>query len=105
MPTSPQRPVVVALGVQWTAFPLDFAVPSDGDLVVPCEPRPAIHEVPPAVEVLGPDPGRCLGGVASLCPPPQLGLDVVVRSMECVFRCAVPIVVGPAPGSPGPGRL
>src|SRR4051794_37693366 len=32
-PASPQRPVVLILGVQRTAFPLDLAVPRDGDLV------------------------------------------------------------------------
>src|SRR3982751_4078604 len=50
-----QLPVVSVVGVQWTTLPLDLAVPSDGNLVVPCEPCPAIHEVPPVIEVLGPD--------------------------------------------------
>jgi hypothetical protein len=93
----PQLPVVSVVGVQRAALSLDLSVPSDGDLVVPCECLLTIHEVPPAIEVPGPNPGRCLGGVASLRPPPQLGLDMVVHRVKRVFRCAVPVVVGPAP--------
>jgi hypothetical protein len=84
-PLPSQLPVVSIVRIQWAAFPLNFVVSSDGSLVVLCESFLAIYEVPSAVEVFGPDPCCCFGGVASFRPAPQRGMDMVVRRMERVF--------------------
>ena len=62
-----------------------------------CEFCSAIHEVPVGIEVFRPDPSRRLGGMTSLRPPPQLGVDMVIGRVERILRCTVPIVGGPAP--------
>ena len=60
----PLLPVITIVRVQRTALSLNFRMPSDGDVVVPCEPCPAIHEVPFGIEVFRPKPRRRLGGRA-----------------------------------------
>src|ERR1700710_1938691 len=92
----PLLPVITIVRVQRAALSLNFRMPSDGDVVVPCEPCPAIHEVPFGIKVFRPNPRHRFGGMSSFRPPPQLDVDVVVSQVERVLGCAVPIIIGPA---------
>jgi hypothetical protein len=50
-PSSPLFPVVAVVRVQRAALALNLDVPRDGNFVMPCEPGPAIDEVPLGIEV------------------------------------------------------
>jgi hypothetical protein len=90
-------PVVAVVEIERAALSLDFAVPGNGDLVVPCEPGFAIREVPFGIEVARSDPGRRFRRVPALGPSPQLRVDMVIRPMERLLRSAMPVVVRSPP--------